>query len=108
MYDNETGKHILIGWEKRQDCLWLIQAQEEDTPRLYLIPPEDVVAEIEGGPDDEVLSHLNEICRTSQAPTSKELASLGLIIVPWHLRGFTEKEGYSVSPRVWEEKGEDA
>lgn len=96
-YDNESGRWFLgeRRWEMSNKALWLINDPEkEGVPRLYLIPPPDITAEIEGGPDDGVLDALNALCRDHDFPTEEEISRLGLLEVPAFLRRFSPADGF--------------
>ena len=56
VYGNETGLWDYEGWEMADGCQWLVTPDGE----LYIIPPDDVTAEIDG-PDTPLLSVLNTL-----------------------------------------------
>lgn len=85
-------------WELSDEALWLVNDPERDTtPRLYIIPPPEVIAEILGGPEDGILDQLNTLCRDHGMPTKEEYTALGLLYVQPTFRRFFPGDGFYVA-----------
>jgi hypothetical protein len=88
-YNNITNRYINL--PQYENGAWL---QNPETNELWIIPTQDVIAEIEG-PDGETLDALNTIVREqNRFPNSNEIEALNLELIPNGLKCFDPLIGY--------------
>ena len=86
-YNNETGFYEDVPWLR--EGIWY----EDDNGFLYIIPPQDAIAECEG-PDNDIMDIIEAHSREGGIFDETYGEMLGLMYIHDFLKRFSDYEGY--------------